>query len=152
MSKTFGENFADDVRINRMKLDEECEIQPSLYHFYAEEYAIARSFRDAAKDKLDFVLGEREIYIRRNPPDDIKTTEAVYTALLVQDSDVLAAKDEYRNHMAKVDVLYAAVTSLDHRRSELDNLVTIWTKDYYNGTQKDITGTAIRGKLNNKGE
>ena len=152
MGKTFGENFKDDVKINRFKLDEECEIQPALYHFYAEEYALARSIRDAAKDRLDLVLGEREIHIRRNPPDDMKVTEAVITALLVQDSDVQAAKEEYRKAQAKVDLLYAATSSLDHRRSELDNLVTIWTKDYYTGAKKDEAGASIRNKLNSKGE
>jgi hypothetical protein len=88
MAKTFGEDFSKDIRINRFKLDEECEIQPALYHFYAEEYAQARAVRDAQKDKLDLVLGTRETYLRRNPPEDIKITESVIAALLVQDTEV----------------------------------------------------------------
>jgi hypothetical protein len=148
VGKTFGNDFQQDIRINRFKLDEECEIQPALYHYYAEEYAQARSVRDAAKDKLDLVLGEREIHIRRNPPDDMKVTEGVISALLVQDSDVQAAKEAYRVAQAKVDLLYAATTSLDHRKSELDNLVTIWTKDYYSGVAKEDTSVSIRKSLN----
>lgn len=148
MGKTFGEDFGTDVKINRFKLDEECEVQPSLYHYYAEEYAQARSARDAAKDKLDLVLGEREIHIRRNPPDDMKVTEGVVGALLIQDQEVQTAKETYRVAQAKVDLLYAVTTSLDHRKAELDNLVTIWTKDYYSGITKEDASVSIRKSLN----
>ena len=149
MAKTFGEDFSKDIRINRLKLDEECEIQPALYHFYAEEYAQARAVRDAQKDKLDLVLGTRETYLRRNPPEDIKITESVIAALLVQDTEVQTAKEEFRKAQAKVDILYAGTSALDHRKAELDNLVTIWTKDYYNSKQNaEADGDAVRGKLN----
>lgn len=148
MARVFGENFAEDVRINRFKLDEECEIHPSAYLYYAEQYAEARKKRDAAKDRLDYVLGMRETHIRRNPPDDMKITESVVTALLAQDSEVLTAKDEYRLAQGEVDTLYAAVSAFDHRRSQLDNLVSIWSKEYYSGNRQDSGSDNLRGKLN----
>lgn len=152
MSKTFGADFTKDVTINRFKLEEECEAQPSVYYFYAEAYAVARSKRDAAKDKLDLVLGQREIHIRRNPPDDMKVTESVVSALLVQDTGVLTAKEAYRLAQSEVDMLYAATSSLEHRKAELDNLVSMWTKEYYSGVKKDDASASMRTALNKKGE
>jgi hypothetical protein len=151
---TFGEDFAKDVRINKFKLAEDCEIQPSLYHFYAHEFAVARSERDAAKDKLDLVLGQREIAIRRNPPEDLKVTESVVSALLIQDEAVQECKEQFRKAQEKVDILYASTSALEHRRSELDNLVSMWNKEYYSGkADGDTAGDAVRGKLNKvKGE
>ena len=151
MSSTFGVDFAKDVKINRFKLDEDCETQPSLYHFYAHEHALARAERDAAKDKLDLVMGQRETAIRRNPPEDMKITESVISALLVQDTEVQTAKEQFREAQAKVDILYASTSALEHRRSELDNLVSMWGKDYYNG-KKDDGGSSLRESLNKRGE
>lgn len=151
MSVTFGEDFSKDIRINRFKLDEDCEIQPALYHFYATEHAVARSERDAAKDKLDLVLGQRETAIRRNPPEDMKITEGVISALLIQDTAVQESKEAFRIAQSKVDILYASTSALEHRRAELDNLVSMWSKDYYNG-KKDDGADVIRGSLNKKGE
>jgi GH25 family lysozyme M1 (1,4-beta-N-acetylmuramidase) len=151
MSVAYGVDFAKDMKINRFKLNEDCEAQPSLYHFYAHEYALARSERDAAKDALDLVMGQREMAIRLNPPE-VKITEAVITALLVQDEEVQSAKKALREAQTKVDILYASTSALEHRRSELDNLVSMWVKDYYSGKQDEVE-TSLRNNLNKpKGE
>jgi len=150
VAKVYGEDCAADIRINRFKLDEECESHASAYYYYAEQYAEARKERDAAKDKLDLVLGQRETHIRRNPPDDMKVTEAVVTALLAQDTDVLAAREALRIAQGKVDVLYAATSAFEHRRSQLDNLVYIWSKEYYSngGNNQRADSDSLRSKLN----
>lgn len=153
MGITFGEDFTQDVKINRFKLAEECEVQPSVYAFYAEEYAKARADRDAEKDKLDLILGQREMYLRRNPPEDVKVTESVVNALLIQDTEVQDAKERFRKAQAKVDILYASTASLEHRKAMLDNLVSIWNKEYYSNIREDA-GNTVRDSLNkkNKGE
>lgn len=151
MSKTYGEDFRKDVEINRLKLEEECEVQPSMYYFYGEKLAEARANRDKAKDRCDLVLGQRETYIRRNPPDDMKITEAVVTALLIQDSEVQDAKGVLQKAQAELDMLYAASAAMDQRSKSLDNLVTLWTKEYYNNRNKtDESSDELRGKLNSR--
>ena len=151
MSKTFGEDFRKDVEIDRLKLEEECEVQPSMYYFYAEKLADARKARDKAKDRHDLVLGQRETYIRRNPPEDMKITEGVISALLVQDTEVQTVKEELRLAQAELDLLYAASSSMDQRSKSLDNLVTLWTKEYYNNKNKADEGSeALRGNLNRR--
>lgn len=151
MTKTIGEDFAEDVKINRMKMEEECAFQPEVYYYYSSQLADARAGKDAAKDRLDLILGQREIAIRRNPPDDMKVTESVITALVIQDTEVQSAKEDYRKACEKTDILYAAVAALDHRKSQLDNLVQLWTKNYYSGI-KDDASVDMRERLNKKGE
>jgi hypothetical protein len=131
MAKVIGDNFSEDVKINRMKLDEECELQPIMYQFYGEMYADAKAKKDAAKDKLDLVLAQREMYYRMNPPMEVKATEAVYSAMITQDTDVQNAKEELRKTSEALYHLDVAITSMEHRKSELDNLVKLYLNQYY---------------------
>ena len=137
MPKTIGVNFSDDVKINRFKLEEENEIQPSLYHLYASQQAEARTAKDAASDKVKLVKSQRELHYRRNPPDDLKITESVVTALVEQDTVVQEALAEYRKVQEILSVLDAAVSSLDTRKAALNNLTELFVKDYYNGKGKE---------------
>lgn len=151
MAKVIGEDFSSDIKINRFKLEEECELQPFMYQAYGEHYANAKTKRDACKDKLDLILAQRDMYYRMNPPAEVKATEAVYAALLAQDTEVLNAKEELRKANEALYHLDVAMTSLDHRKAQLDNLVALWTKSYYSGTNptKDAEIDA-RKRLNKK--
>lgn len=133
MAKTFGKDFARDVEINRLKLDDELEVQPALHHFYAEQWADARKARDAANDKLKLIRAQRELHYRRNPPDDVKLTEAVITALVEQDTAVQEAQSVYRKEQDAFSTFDAAIASLDTRKAALTGLVELYVKDYYNG-------------------
>ena len=155
MAKTFGDDFTQDVKIDRMKLEEECSIHPSIYALYADEYADARADKDREKDRLDLVLAQRDQVIRKEASESgIKTTEAVVASMVAQDKDVLDQKDAYRVACAKVYTLDAAMGALDHRKSQLDNLVQLWIKSYYSNMSKGEEGVATekRSKLNYGGK
>lgn len=148
--KVIGNDFKEDIRIDRMKLEEECESHPSVYAYYGEEYAEARAKKDQEKDKLDLVLAERETVIRREAADSgMKTTEAVISALVTQDKEVQEQKEAYRNASAEVYTLDVAMGALDHKKSQLDNLVQLWTKNYYSNIKSaESESTEKRPKLN----
>ncbi len=132
MSKTIGEDFSEDVKINRFRLEEENEIQPQLYDYYSRQYADARAAKDAEEDWYKLVLSKREMAIRENPPTAAKITESVISALVMQDSEVLDAKEKIRQVNATLYTLQAAMGAMDTRKSALDNLVSLYTKNYYN--------------------
>jgi len=143
VSKTIGNDFAKDVQINRMKLEEENEIQPSLYFLYSSQQADARQQRDAMSYKVKLVRAQRELHYRRNPPDDLKITEGVISSLVEQDADYQAAQTDYRKAQDALTVLEAAVSALDTRKAALNNLTELYVKDYYNGNgQKEQASDA----------
>lgn len=144
MPKTIGVDFAKDVQINRFKLDEENEIQPALYNLYASQQAEAKAARDTTKDKYELVRSQRELYYRRNPPEDLKVTESVISSLTDSDTEVQEAKKELQKATEAVYALDAALGALDNRRSALNNLVELFVKDYYNNNrQEDMSENAI---------
>lgn len=149
MSKNFGVDFREDVVIDKYRLNDECEVQPAMYYFYSSKLAEARAEQEGAKNKLDYVLGSRELAIRSNPPDGIKITEAVITACLATDTEVLAAKEALATANAAVTAMYSAVNALEQRKSMLDNLTRLQISSSYQST--DNVGDDIRAGMNKRG-
>lgn len=131
--KTFG-NFTDDVKIDKMKLADECELQPVKYGYYAQQYAEAKNVLETAKQNLDATFASRSLFYRRNPPLDIKPTEAVYDALLGADREVQDAKEVVSKAQGVVNLLYASVSSIEQCKGMIDNLVKLQGMNYYGTT------------------
>jgi hypothetical protein len=150
MGKTFGVDFREDVELNKMRLDSECEIQPAMYYHYSSLLSDAKSIQDTAKLKMDYVLGAREMALRTNPPEGIKITEGTVAAMLATDTEVNKAKEEYALATKEVSALYSAVNALEQRKSMLDNLTKLQVSTYYQTTEN--TGNDIRTSLNKNKE
>jgi 1,2-phenylacetyl-CoA epoxidase PaaB subunit len=129
--KQFGGDFVEDVKIDKLKLDAECEVQGGMYYHYAQQRALAIAEADEAADKLKALEAEKELYYRRNPPADLKVTESVIAALVMDDTDIQAQREVVRRTKHAVDTLYAITTALDHRKSALDNLTKLQVSAYY---------------------
>ena len=153
------DDFQKDLSINKYKLDEECISHASRYAYYAEASAIAKTNVSEAKDKLELVIAEANIRIRKNLTDSgQKFTEAMVTSMLTMDSEVQKAKAELRDAETTLARLQVAVNAMDARRSELDNLVKLYVAGYYSvadgaGVKKSINenvASDIRRNLSKK--
>jgi len=147
-----------DCRINKYKLDEECESQSSLYLYYSEIQAAAKDSESEAEDFLAKIKAEVELSFRRDPPDDVKVTDASIKALVEAHDRVIAAKDKLREAKKNRLRADAVVGSLGHRKSMLDNLTVLWSKGYYMidtghvRTGRDAAQEDARKKLHRLGE
>ena len=130
--KTYGEDFQKDLSIDKMRLDDECEVQSSMYYHWAKELAAAKEEQNTAEDTLKALIAQKSLFYRRNPPTDIKTTEAVYEALIADDRDVLVAREDVTRTTHAVDTIWAMINALDNRKGMLDNLVKLQISAYYN--------------------
>jgi len=147
-------SFSDDVKINKYKLEEECEKHAGLYFYWAEKLAEAKNKLNHAEDALKLTSAEEELRIRNNWDDSNgKQTEAGIKAVL--ETKIQKAKVNIQTAQDDVNILYAAVSAMDHRKSELDNLVTLLVKGFYaapNGGKREgpvqSTERDIRKKLN----
>jgi hypothetical protein len=153
------DDFQKDLTINKYKLDEECLSHSSRYAYYAEAQAVAKSNVSKAKDKLELVESESNLKIRKKFAEEgQKVTESVIACTLAMDSDVIQAKKELREAEEIFGRLSVAVSAMDARKSELDNLVKLYCAGYFstpsaNGAKNNInemTENSIRKQLNNK--
>ncbi len=160
MGKEYGDDYAADVKINRFKLAEECEQHVSLYQYYADELASIRASTDRRKDVLSLIEAQRELSIRKDPPEDSpKITEAVVKALVQSDERVIEAKNTLSAIRKEQYHLEAAVTALEHRKRMLDSLVQLLIAGFYSAPKTERKGNTevadkgskdVRKKLNVK--
>jgi len=149
--RTVTGDYSKDISIDRMKLDEECEFHVALFDSIAEEYADAKAEKDTEKDRLDLITAERDLAIREDCVSrGIKTTEAIVSAMVTSDKEVVEQKEKYRLACAKFYTLDVAMSGLDHRKSQLDNLVKLWLNKYYtsNTNANSAVGESQREPLN----
>jgi hypothetical protein len=154
-------DFAEEVKVNKYKLDEENENHASKYFYWAKLQAQAKANKDRAEENLDLMLAKRELVIREQLEEDktlkIKVTESVVKATLEKDEKIQKAREELRAIKAQLYTLDAAVKALEHRRDNLNNLTQLWGKSYYatpdggpRMTGTDAASRDVRKNLNEK--
>lgn len=142
-----------DISINKFKLHEECEKNPSLFGFFGEELAKARIFRDKATNNVKYTMAHAELFYRQNPPKDIKITEQSVSCLVEVDSEVIKAKGAEHEAKEKVYHLEAVMNALEARKYDLKNLTHLWIAGYYaipGMTSEDENAMELRKNLNFK--
>lgn len=140
---TFGD-LEEDRKFDKRKVAEANEVQSQKYGFWADKYAQVKTELDRAKANYDAVVATRALYYRRNPPTDIKMTEAVIEALVTADREVIDARDVMVVAQEVVNTYYAAVSSIQDVRSSIDNQVKLDVNRFYGEQDRDVT----RDKLN----
>jgi len=148
-------DFKDDVRVDKFNLHIDCEEHPSNYLYWAEQLAEAKSELDNAKDKLKLIEAEQEEFYRISPKGGRKITEGSIKAIIETDEKVIEAKKELREAHKDVHILSAAVSALEHKKTQLTNLKDLWIKGYYADPEGQRTSTDqkendLRNGLNKK--
>lgn len=144
---TFGD-LEEDRKFSKFKVAEANEVQAQKYGFWADQYAEARNELERCKANYDATVANRSLFYRRNPPTDIKVTEAVMEALVTADREVMDARDAVVKAQESVNTLYAAVSSIQDVRSSIDAQVKLAGQQFYGEQTGDIT----REKLNRNKE
>jgi hypothetical protein len=150
-------DFQKDISINRFKLDQECEEQPSNYMYWSEKLIEVKSELDVLMARLKYIYAEKDIFYRNNPQAGIKVTEASVGSMVETDKDIQNLKTKINTVQSKVYTFSAAVSALDHKKSQLKNLTELWIAGYYSDpnrhkTPADDQQNELRRKLNQKGE
>ena len=151
-------NYKDDLRINKYKLEDECENQHNLYNYWATLLADARTNKDRQESKLELLEGKVELKYRsmEDLPGKIKSTEGAIKACIKCDEEIEEQTEKVNNAKSEVYHLEVAVKSFEQRKSDLDNLVTLFVKGFYSQPDgKRRSGTdeaelAQRRNLNRK--
>ncbi len=136
------------LHIDKHLLDEEWVHQPKLYFEYASELAQARMELEEAKAEFDVVKAEIDLTIRSDPTDyDLpeKTTEVMIGKALILTDEYQEAQKIVFTAKHRVDILSSAVTTLDHRKKALENLVELHGRNYFSTPRIDTKHLASEG-------
>lgn len=134
-------NIENDVQIDKYNLDSECISLPGLYLGYAEAARQAKSFVSEKSDMLKVVLAERQLAIREQCANEgKKVTEGIIAAMVDCDPDVIQARKDLREAEAVATRLNVAVTSMEIKKSEVDNLVKLHCNQIYVSTGANTNG------------
>ncbi len=171
LSENCERSFEADVQINRFRLEICCEEQPSIYLYWAELRAEARSTMEALMEEvkileedLTAIRAKEELGIRTSKPEKFgldKFTESSIAALLESSEaiekhrwKIKEARQRLIEAKTRFNELDAAVEALEHRRDSLKVLKDLYLGGYYanpEGTDGgDSIRSAIREKLNKK--
>lgn len=128
----FDRDIKEDVKISRFSLDIEAEEHPSIYWYWSDQLVEAKKDRDQLKADYKSKIAEIEMdYRADNIPLDIKKTEASISAAVENHPDVKKARQKYLDSEYIVNKLQSAEESLRQKKSMLDNLIQLYTMQYY---------------------
>lgn len=136
------EEEADFFVLDEGRLDEEWINQPKLYHRYKVALADARKVHEQAKAARDVTAAEVDRSVRLNPGQfglEKLTEPSIEKAILIS-KKYQSANRAVIDAKHAVDVLEAAVDTLEHRKKALENLVQLWLANYFSKmkTPKDV--------------
>lgn len=146
--------LSQDVKIDKLGLDEAAAEQAGIYYHWAQEAAEARAARDKADNRVEYRKAEIALNLRRNPPANVKITEASIAELVCADPEIIELEDKLVEANKKLALAEGALRALDHKKSMIDNLVRLHLAGYYGDPTgsgaSDSTVSGQRANLNKK--
>lgn len=136
MLRTIGENFAADMSIDKSRLDEECEAHSSIYAYYSKELAQAKEDLLLATYRYEKHKRRKELEVRKNFPSTMKFSERAVDMLVMEDELVGEFYEKVVECQVRANNADQAIFALMHRKAELDNLTTLYKKDYYSSLSR----------------
>ena len=124
-------DFTQDCKVSKYNLDSLSEEQAALSLKYGEKVTEARQARDEAKQRLDLKKADVELDIRKNPPVDLKVTEAIVSALVIQNAEVQLCTSNLIAATRDLNEWEAAERAIDIRKGSIDNLVRLHGTQYF---------------------
>ena len=125
-------DIQDDISIDQYHLEGECISMATTYYKYADMAREAKSLVSEKTDSLKVITAERSIAIREDLTNgNSRVTEGIMESAVNADLEVRQAKKELREAEATYLRLSAAVSALEIKKSELDNLVKLRCNSMY---------------------
>lgn len=127
------EGFPDFHKVNKYRLDREWMIQPRMYRYYADKAAEAKSRLSHAKTEKEVTEADIQDKIRKNPKKygiERVTDKAIGCTVILQPEYQKAAKRVIRAQY-ELNILDVALSTLDHRKTCLENLVKLFLSGYF---------------------
>ena len=152
----YKRDFRDDVKIDRFSLEKEAAKLPSLYLYWSEILSETRENRDKLKIKYEAERGNRYLNLKEDEINNgKKPTEAWLASVLDQNKELMSIREEINSLSKEIGIIGAAVTALEIKKSQIENLRYLYLSGYYSApeTKKSKTDEILnemRNELNTK--
>jgi hypothetical protein len=128
-------NYEKDIQIDENSLDIECLDQSSLMLKYGQYEAKMERKKADAEEALDYVVGQIDLDIRKNPEKhglkDIKITEAVIKNVIIQKDDYKKARDKLFDAKEEHTTSKNVVKAVSQRKDMLEGLIYLHGQQYF---------------------
>ena len=125
-------SFEKDLEIDKDSLDEAWLKQARLYFNYARMAEEASNDLAKAKDDLEIIHAQIDTVVRRDAADSgEKMTDKIAESKVLESKAYQRALEAYNKDKHDHGILLAAVRTLDHKKSALENLVKLYVGGYY---------------------
>ena len=125
-------DIQNDISIDQYHLESECISMATIYYRYADAARDAKSLVSEKADFVKIISAERNIAIREAASTSgERVTEGIITSRGQSDPQVVQAMKDLREAEATYSRLSAAVSALEIKKSELDNLVKLRCNSMY---------------------
>jgi hypothetical protein len=124
---------SSDLSIDLTELEKEWAEQPNLFRMWQDKLAEAKRDLRELEDEQELIEAQTSQAIRDNPESyslEKATVEAVKTALVLVD-EVQEGKEKIRKQKFQIDLLVSMVEALKHRKSALQDEVSLWLGGYF---------------------
>lgn len=121
-------DFRRDIEIDKDNLEEEWLLHASLYLHYSSQYADAFYQKDQAKLKLDWVMAELDLEIRKNFKNfgfDSKPAEGGIKNTIIVNKKYQKALKTFNQKTKILNNMTGVKTAFEHRKHALGNLVAL---------------------------
>lgn len=122
-----------DLKIDDLRLEEECAGQPTLYFHWADKLADAKLATEEARVDLGRVKNDLSIKIRKDPNryGVLKETEGAFNVTIEIQPEYRKAQDIVIDAEHFQNRVQGKVTALEHRKRSLTLLVELSRQRFY---------------------
>jgi len=121
-----------DLSINQYALDKECVTHAVTFYTYLDLSIKAKSKVIELADLLKVTLAKTQLAVRDAlAKSNAKATEGMIGALVDKEPEIVKIREKLRKAEEESMTLQAMVQALDHRKSQLDNLVKLHATGYF---------------------
>jgi hypothetical protein len=120
-----------DLRIDKYKLEEECEKNVTFTKIINDEVAKYRSKVDKWEREVKKLNNEKDLYYRMNPLEDVKVTEPSIKSMVGSDVEVIEAESKLVEAKKQLHEAESLLWAVNDRQAQLKNLVSLWIGGYY---------------------
>ena len=126
-------DFQEYTKIDKFRLPDECEEHSSKFHRIYEMQVEAKDDLDRKSNYLDLLSSQKDLYYRKNWDESKygKMTESAIKNVVATDHDIIKANDDLLDARKNFNIIDAAKTVMEHRKSMLNNLTSLLIGGFY---------------------
>ena len=141
------EELKDNIQIDENALERECVDHPHLYAEIGEMCVEAKTNATRLKEHIDYLKADLSARVRSDPGNFgiAKVTEGSIAAAVATQKELVAAIQEHTDAQEISDHFQVLLAAAEHRRSMLNNVVSLWENNYYSEVvaTRPVRGTDV---------